>query len=238
MRSVWELEKQNYQKELATWVNVTGKTEVSFLESFGSPLLATYLNYIPFHLGYEYDLVTFFSENIQSSKGIKDFFISQIKRVFPLIENIEISQKPEYGGNAALIVWLKGEDNSLLISQLGEGFIKMFRILVEIFTCKDSILMIDEIDAGIHYSRFQEFWITIIQMAELNNVQLFATTHSLECLKFFSESFNDEKISNLKDKSAILSLVEGVDKQIYSNPYSFEQFDFSLNEGLEIRGGK
>jgi len=46
-------------------------------------------------------------------------------------------------------------------------------------------LMIEEIATWLHFSRLKEFWKTVIMLCKEHNVQLFATTHSLECQKYF-----------------------------------------------------
>ena len=44
-------------------------------------------------------------------------------------------------------------------------------------------LLIDEIDTGLHYSIMGDLWEMVVEMARRNNVQVFATTHSLDCVR-------------------------------------------------------
>ncbi len=48
--------------------------------------------------------------------------------------------------------------------------------------------MIDEIDTGLHYSRLPDMWRMVIQSAKDLDVQVFATTHSLDCLNALRET--------------------------------------------------
>ncbi|MEP7268278.1 MAG: AAA family ATPase [Saprospiraceae bacterium] len=49
-----------------------------------------------------------------------------------------------------------------------------------------SILLIDEIENGIHYSAHEEFWENLLKLSQKLNVQIFATTHSREMITAFN----------------------------------------------------
>ncbi len=196
----------------------------------------SYFNFIPFHIGYQGDLIEFYSKHIQSSRSEKEKFIQSLKVIMPDIEDIDITQRSELDNIAILVVWQKNLESPLPLSMMGEGFIRLFRILCEITMCKDARLMIDEIDSGIHYSRFEFFIGSIIEMAKLYNVQIFATTHSLECLSYFTAYI--EKNDLVSNRARIFSLVKNSNGDLSSINYKFEQFKYSLKNDLEIRGGE
>ncbi len=50
-----------------------------------------------------------------------------------------------------------------------------------------SILLIDEIENGIHYTAHYDFWRNIFKLSKELNVQIFATTHSLEMIQQFNK---------------------------------------------------
>lgn len=198
------------------------------------------LRYSPivfYTLGYANDLITFYSENIQKSKENKLNFINSLTVFIPEIEDIEIV--PSEIKNISLIsIRLKNIDELIPLPMFGEGANKLFRILLEIQMVKGERLMIDEIDTGVHYSRFQLFWKTIIKSAVENNVQLFATTHNLECLKYFKEALEEKDMIQYQ-KDARHFLIEKVaNNEIKAFTYNFEQFESAIDLGNEIRGGK
>ena len=49
-------------------------------------------------------------------------------------------------------------------------------------------LLVDEIDTGLHYSRLADMWRMVIKTAAELDVQVFATTHSLDCMNGLQES--------------------------------------------------
>ncbi len=52
---------------------------------------------------------------------------------------------------------------------------------------KDGFL-IDEIENGIHYSVLPDVWRLIFETAERLNVQVFATSHSWDCIEAFQKA--------------------------------------------------
>ena len=48
----------------------------------------------------------------------------------------------------------------------------------------------DEIENGLHHSILTKVWAVIFQMARMLNVQVFATTHSWDCIQSFQEAAN------------------------------------------------
>lgn len=55
-------------------------------------------------------------------------------------------------------------------------------LILAIFTAKNGIVLVDEIDHGLHHSVHEGVWRTIYEAAKILNVQVIATTHSLECI--------------------------------------------------------
>lgn len=73
------------------------------------------------------------------------------------------------------------------LRSLGEGMLRLFGLALALATAKDNLLLIDEIDSGLHHSVQLEVWRLIFAMAERRNVQVFATTHSWDCVAAFQQ---------------------------------------------------
>src|SRR5208337_2753643 len=71
----------------------------------------------------------------------------------------------------------------------GEGLVRLFSITVELAALKEGVLLIDEIDNGLHYSVMPHLWQLLGQLVEKHNVQIFATTHNHEILRTALEAF-------------------------------------------------
>jgi AAA15 family ATPase/GTPase len=173
------LEKNNEFFSIDLMFNAVGKL-------FYSPMIF-------YSAGYGDDLIRFYSENIQKSKDSKLSFLSSLGVFINDIEDIEIVPS-EIKNVSFIYIRIKNIDELIPLSMFGEGANKLFRILLEMQMVKGERLMIDEVDTGIHYSRFKLFWKTVIKSAIDSDVQLFATTHNLECLKYFKEALEEENM--------------------------------------------
>lgn len=70
----------------------------------------------------------------------------------------------------------------LPIRLAGDGLNKLLFIVLSIAVNPNSIILIDEVETGFHYSMYHQLWKIIAQTAYENNCQIIATTHSYECI--------------------------------------------------------
>ena len=85
-------------------------------------------------------------------------------------------------GRGGLIVKYKDSDYPIPIGSLGDGMWRMFCIAVALIRSRGGVLLVDEIDTGLHYSTLYDMWWLVLQTAERLDVQVFATTHSSDCI--------------------------------------------------------
>ncbi|MFH1984740.1 MAG: ATP-binding protein [Pseudomonadota bacterium] len=83
------------------------------------------------------------------------------------------------------------------LSGLGDGIRKMLIIALSLSECRNGVLLIDEIEQAIHYNALVPFLDWLMKMAKDHDVQVFATTHSLECI----DALINTNINNLNDIS-------------------------------------
>jgi AAA15 family ATPase/GTPase len=193
----------------------------------------SYVPFIPFNLGYGNDLIRFYSERLQKSAESKAQFIKELDCFIPNIHDIEISTADIKGTNL-LNIRIRNIDEMIPLPMFGEGANKLFRILSEIVVNANGKLLIDEVDTGIHYSRFKQYWKTILISAKRNSVQLFMTTHSQECLKYFKEAL-EELGEEYQNKSRHFLLKRDKSRNVMAKKFSFEQFQYALEHENEIR---
>lgn len=86
-----------------------------------------------------------------------------------------------------------GLDRYLPLNALGSGVYKIFDYIINALFLSNGVLLIDEIDNGFHYSSLRNLWISLFEVAYRSNVQIFATTHSYECIKAFNDVYNEVK---------------------------------------------
>jgi AAA15 family ATPase/GTPase len=230
-KQIFSIEFQNKQKIIAHGFSIQN-LEFNFLDKSGiNPFVD--IPFIPFYKGHDSDLTSFYSK-LQENKSLKRNFTNSLKTIVPDLEDIELSS-PYPDSIPHLIVYQKHSESSLPLAMFGDGTIKLFRLLAEIVLNKGERLMVDEIDTGIYFDRFKQFWKAILQTAKEHNVQLFMTTHSEECLKYFKEVLEEDMPELQKDARSITLVENAKTKMVTAHTYDFEQFEHAFSIGNEVR---
>lgn len=86
------------------------------------------------------------------------------------------------GKNRTTKLFKKGQEAPLTLYDYGNGMYKAFFIATAALLSQDGILLVDEIEAGIHSKALTEFISKLLEVCHRKNVQLFLTTHSLEAI--------------------------------------------------------
>ncbi len=90
------------------------------------------------------------------------------------------------------VVRLKGNANPIPLRSMGDGVNRILTIILAIVNCENGYLLIDEFENGLHYSVQEKLWEIIFNLAERLNTQVFATTHSFDCVEAFSSVLNNQ----------------------------------------------
>ena len=77
---------------------------------------------------------------------------------------------------------------------MGDGINRILTIILSMVNVENGYFFIDEFENGLHYSVQKDLWKMIFYLAEKLNIQVFATTHSSDCINAFQEVINDSKI--------------------------------------------
>ena len=73
------------------------------------------------------------------------------------------------------------------LNSLGDGMLRVLQLALKLFPAKGGFLLIDEFENGLHYSVQEKIWTLLFEMAERLDIQVFATTHSWDCIESFTK---------------------------------------------------
>lgn len=82
---------------------------------------------------------------------------------------------------------LKNIETPISMKSMGDGISRLLQIVLSIFPAKNGILLIDEFENGLHFSVQEQVWNLIFKLAKELNIQVFATTHSWDCIESFTK---------------------------------------------------
>ncbi|TQV65153.1 MAG: AAA family ATPase [Halothiobacillaceae bacterium] len=83
---------------------------------------------------------------------------------------------------------LSSSSRPISLGSLGDGVSRLFQIALTIVNCRHGFLLIDEFENGLHYSMQKQVWDFIFALSSEFDIQVFATTHSSDCIASFAES--------------------------------------------------
>jgi hypothetical protein len=67
------------------------------------------------------------------------------------------------------------------IGSMGDGIWRMLGLALALARAENGVLLVDEIDTGLHFTVMVDMWKMVAATAERLGVQVFATTHSRDC---------------------------------------------------------
>jgi AAA15 family ATPase/GTPase len=117
----------------------------------------------------------------------------KIERIAPIS-----SRKNTYSrlnSRAGFLVKLAGSDQRVPIGSMGDGMWRMLGLALSVVSAKGGVLLVDEIDTGLHFTVMSDMWKLIWETAKRLDVQVFATTHSSDCWTSLAEIAKSEDAS-------------------------------------------
>lgn len=160
-------------------------------------------------------------------------YAERILQGVKIIDNSIVQMKTLTIGTPTL--YLKRENQELMpISLFGEALKKMVTLILRLVNNHGSVLLIDEIENGIHYTNQRELWRMIFRLADEFQIQIFATTHSLEMLKAFQDIRNEEQNQNL---GTYIELTRNIrTQQITGIQHDLDTLAYQLERSIGVRG--
>lgn len=134
------------------------------------------------------------------------------------------------GKDRTIKLFKENQPGPLTLFDYGNGMYKAFFIAASALLAKNGILLIDEIEAGIHSKALKDFVEKLVDVCSVNNVQVFLTTHSLESIDIILEDchsrLEDVAVYHIRNKHG----------RAVAKKYSGEKLFTLRNEmGVDVR---
>jgi hypothetical protein len=108
--------------------------------------------------------------------------IEALQIIQPDIERLAwLSQSSR--GPGGMFVKLQDSDRRSPLGSMGEGIKRLLVLAMNLVKSAGGSLLIDEIDTGLHYTVMVKMWKLVVETARRLEVQVFATSHSLDCIQ-------------------------------------------------------
>ena len=113
------------------------------------------------------------------------------------------------------------------LSVMGEGMAQIARLVLAIASTPNGVVLVDEVENGFHHSVLPDIWRAVDTAAKQFRTQVFATTHSLECVAAAHESLSTDRFR--------LHRLETDGKMNRCVTYEPDSIDAAIRHGLEVR---
>jgi hypothetical protein len=166
--------------------NLIKSLKVSRLD--GSRVL-TCRNISVFQQQYDHRSLVTLVGKAQRKSGGEETLQNLLAKVDPRIKKIRVDPGTDANGDGNQVIVDIGLSELIPLTQTGQGINRLMSILADIIGESPDVLLIDEIENGLHHSIQEQIWTGLAEAAEKLNVQIFATTHSDECLRAANAAF-------------------------------------------------
>ncbi len=138
---------------------------------------------------------------------------------------------PSYGAQArgGFIIKRKGWEHPVPIGSMGDGMWRMLAMAIAISQCKGGVLLVDEIDTGLHYTVMSQMWSLIYNTARELDVQVFATTHSYDCVYSLAQICSN---GDAKHSVTVQRIEPGKHRSV---PYDEDEITVAASRDIEVR---
>ncbi len=151
------------------------------------------------------------------------FLDQKVERIAAQVPSGQYFSEYSRGG---FIVKRAGSEQPVPIGSMGDGMWRMLAMAIAITQCRGGVLLVDEIDTGLHYSVMSRMWDLMYNAAQDLDVQIFATTHSYDCVYSLAQ-FCEPK------RSVTVQRIEPGKRRAV--PYDEEEITVAASRDIEVR---
>jgi predicted ATP-dependent endonuclease of OLD family len=159
--------------------------------------------------------------------GRQEEVISPLKLLEPRLQRLALlllAKTPTLHGQ------IEGKNHMLPVFLMGDGLNRLLSILLSVANATGGFVLIDEAENGLHHSVLVPVWKAIAQAARKANAQVFATTHSYECIQAAHQAFADSDPYDLR-----LIRLDRMANDIKAVTYDQRSLGTSLEMSYEVR---
>jgi len=153
-----------------------------------------------------------------------------MKIIEPSIERLAFTSR-EARLSSAAFVKLAGRDQRVPLGSLGDGIRRLLALAIFLARAAGGVLLVDEIDTGLHYTTLESMWRFVIEAARRLDVQIFATSHSGDCVRALAWLQSDDP--GLASEVSVHRVEKGADAAVL---YSAAEIETAARHHIEVRG--
>ena len=119
--------------------------------------------------------------------------VDVLKLIEPPIKELSVVVS---GGTNQIFALAENSPRKVSLKSMGDGLNRLMEMVITVIANPKSIILIDEIENGFHYSLHKDLWKVLSKAAVLAESQLIVTTHSYECISAAGQAVKETGFSD------------------------------------------
>jgi AAA15 family ATPase/GTPase len=178
------------------------------------------------------NLISMFDEISLTPK--EKIVIDALKILEPNIERIAINPKSSDSEKGGFKILQSDFDQPIPIGSMGDGIWQIINIVLVMLTSPNGIILLDEIDSGLHFTTLLKMWELVWKIANELNIQVFATTHNSDCWQSLAQLIDQEIINQNNEETQVT--IHRIDPhQQRSTIFNQDEIIVALEREIEVR---
>jgi len=153
-----------------------------------------------------------------------------VQPIEPSIERLTVVTPSGTHAHGGLLAKIADKDRPVPVGSMGDGIWRILALTIAGINCQDHVLLVDEIDTGLHYTVMGEMWRIMHSIANRFNVQIFATTHNADCVRSLSSICRKDV-----DAGSDVTIQRIEAERQKAVPYSEHDIAITTEQQIEVR---
>lgn len=156
--------------------------------------------------------------------------LKALQLISPDIEAVSMVGSGEARGRPRTAIVRSSQfDSPVPLRTFGDGVNRLFGIVLSLCNAKNGVLLVDEFENGLHHSVQASIWSTIFRLASDLNVQVFATSHSEDCVHAFQQAAAESP-----EDGVLVRLTRRGD-QVFPTEFDEDELAIATRNDIEVR---
>lgn len=135
--------------------------------------------------------------------------------------------------NGNVFLGMDGMAELIPVAMAGDGMKRYLNIIAAAANPRTNIILIDEIDNGLHYSVYMKLWEALFALAVETNKQIFVTTHSKETLQKLNQTL--EEHPDYQNEMRLYTIENTLKKGFQAYKYTYKGLSGACENDIELR---
>jgi AAA15 family ATPase/GTPase len=141
------------------------------------------------------------------------FVVKALRIIEPNLERIAFVSEDDYPRRRTPVIKLQNSEEVVPLKGMGDGINRILTIILGLVNSDGGYFLIDEFENGLHYSVQENLWSMVFELSVLLDIQIFATTHSFDCIVSFYNTLKKQnsfagKLIRLESINGSISIVD------------------------------